>query len=201
MTTRKKIFILSGIIAGFLVGIILLYLFLREKPVAPIEGVVSAPNSLGSDLSAIADGEAFQDKDTGIFYNTNIDLLGNGLPKQDITAQYLRQFAGIFVERFNSYSNQDDNKHIEEALGMSTEKMARWINTQKIAQSRNYEAVVTEVLSTSIEKSFSARVVVKIQAKITKITSAGKVFELKTGQVDLLKGTDDNWLVDRFAWE
>ena len=154
----------------------------------------------GNNIPAV-NGDAFQDKETGLLYNTNVNLLADGAPKQDVTEQYLRQLAGIFVERFNSYSNQNDNTHIEDALEMSTEKMAQWINTQRVVQSRVYEGVITEVLSTKMERLYDTRAVIKVQAKITNKKIGSEEVEYKTGFVDLLEVEENEWLVDKFVWE
>ncbi|OGH82692.1 MAG: hypothetical protein A2469_00655 [Candidatus Magasanikbacteria bacterium RIFOXYC2_FULL_40_16] len=201
MTTRKKIFIFSGLIAGIIIAIILLFIFLRVKPQPTTpDGLVTGGTQTGNNIPAV-NGDAFQDKETGLLYNTNVNLLADGAPKQDVTEQYLRQLAGIFVERFNSYSNQNDNTHIEDALEMSTEKMAQWINTQRVVQSRVYEGVITEVLSTKMERLYDTRAVIKVQAKITNKKIGSEEVEYKTGFVDLLEVEENEWLVDKFVWE
>lgn len=201
MTTRKKIFIFSGLITGLIIVIILLFIFLGNSKNNNQQGEVSTGSSQNSNFPAGAvNGNAYQDQGTGILYNTNVNLLADGIPKQDITEQYLRQLASIFVERFNSYSNQNDNTHIEDALEMSTEKMGRWISTQKVFQSSEYEGVVTKVFSAQLDKLYDTRAVIKVQAKITKKVRGSEEVEYKTGFVDLLEEVEGTWLVDRFVW-
>lgn len=202
MTLRKKIFIFTGLIAGILIAIILFIVLSKDKaePTPNVPSIISGEQNNSSPLTP-GGGEPFKDKATGLLYNTPVNLVVDGLPQQDITEQYLRQLASIFVERFNSYSNQGDNKHIEDALDMSTEKMARWINSQRISQAQTYSAVVTEVFSTEIQKLYDIRAVVRVQAKITKINIGSKQVEYKTGLVELLEIEENVWLVDKFVWE
>ncbi|OGH59773.1 MAG: hypothetical protein A2725_02010 [Candidatus Magasanikbacteria bacterium RIFCSPHIGHO2_01_FULL_33_34] len=201
MTLRKKIFVFSGLIAGIIIVIFLLLFFLKDKP----EVIDSNNNIIDQKDNTFPvvgkNGEAFQDIDTGIFYNTNVNLLADGVPKQDVTEQYLRQLASIFTERFNSYSNQNDNTHIQDALDMSTDKMEQWINTQIIPQSRDYEGVITEVFSTEMERLFDIRAVIKVQAKVTKKKRGSEEIEYKTGHVDLVEVVENQWLVDKFVWD
>ncbi len=199
---RKKIFIFSGLIAGLIIALILIFVLLNRGSQPQTENPANSAQTSTNTLPLQNNGEAFQDTNTGKLYNTTVDLMANGSPKQDVTEQYLRQLASIFVERFNSYSNQDDNAHIEDAIAMSTDKMAQWITTQKVRQSTDYEAVVTEVFSTELEKLYDIRAVIKVQARIKNISSGGaETVEYKTGHVDLVEQVENEWLVDRFVWD
>lgn len=201
-TTRKKIFIFTGLVAGLIIVLILIFIFLIDKPEDNTpNGLANSPDQSEISFPVQNNEESFQDTDTGIFYNTDVNLLADGAPRPDITEQYLRQLASIFVERFNSYSNQNDNTHIEDASEMATDRMKRWIQTQKVVQSSNYEGVVTEVFATEMERLYDIRAVIRVQAKVTSISGGREQVEYKTGHVDLLEEVENEWLVDKFVWD
>ena len=112
---------------------------------------------------------------------------------------YAKQIAKIFVERLWSYSNQNDNQHIDDVLGLATEEMQGWIRTQRTEQSQVYEGVTTEVLSsrvTAYTAGTSAALEVGARQTIRK-AGEGTVAESTKNiiaRVELIKN-GDQWLV------
>ena len=117
---------------------------------------------------------------------------------------YTKQLAKIFTERFNTYSNQNDNVHIEEVESLVTESMYDWIETNKMKYSENYEGVTSQVLSTEVLEFDEEKSVVllgvkqNIQKEIEGVLDAET--EIKDARVELVK-ENGSWLVDGFFWE
>ena len=103
------------------------------------------------------------------------------------------------MERFNSYSNQNNNSHLADASALSTDRMANWIKTQTVAPGSEYQGVTTQVYTNDVSELFDTRAVINIGAKVTTASRDSSVAEFKNGVVDLVK-VGDTWKVDRFVW-
>ncbi len=114
---------------------------------------------------------------------------------------YVKQVSRIFVERFSSYSNQNNNQHIDDALSMATPRMQEWVTSQRKIQSEQYEGVTTEVLSSRIFSYAADSATVEIGAKQTTrkagVPGSQMVEETKIikAKVDLVK-EGGTWLVN-----
>lgn len=130
--------------------------------------------------------------------NKNIDLFGQA-PAREPNSAVLTQIATIFVERFNSYSNQNNNSHIKDAAALSTDRMVNWVETQTVEQGSQYQGVVTQVYAATVDELFAARATVNVGAKVTTLSRDSSASEFKNGVVDLVKEGEE-WKVDRFVW-
>ena len=113
---------------------------------------------------------------------------------------YAKQIASIFVERFLSYSNQNNNQHIEDVLSLVTVNMSRWVELQRVQKSNDYNGVTTFVIASSLDKytENSAVVLVDVQ-QILESVGSNEVVQ-KSGKVNLIKQSND-WKVSGFFWE
>lgn len=188
LSLRKRIFLLIGSVVLIIV-LILLWVFLRKKiPTTPTTDIIPGTAEVEIDPITTVD---YKRPDT--------------IPTQP-TAQpanpdetYAKQSARIFVERFWSYSNQNDNQHIDDAMELSVDSMHTWIVSQAKAQSTEYSGVTTEVLSSRILSYTTLAATVEIGAKQTTEgvgTDGIVVRETKniTAKVDLSK-VGEKWLV------
>src|SRR3989339_568766 len=180
LTLRQKIFIASGIVVAMLLVIIFALLYTRQQN---------------------------NNKDTGnnvTSTNQNvIDSSNQIITKPDGTPEelYVKQMAIFFVERFFTYSNQNNNIHITELKSSASANMVAWMNTQTQKKDSNYSGVTSNVLSsklTSFDKSTGlATVVLEITQSFAKEVGKNieKSNEQKTVQVDF-KLINNEWKVD-----
>ncbi len=115
-------------------------------------------------------------------------------------ALYAKQTARLFVERFASYSNQNDNVHIENVLPMVTETMAAWVKTQQTEPSEVYEGLVTTVVASTVSSYSSTGAEVRVDVQQAVDDTGEKRTEYKTGRVVLVK-VGSEWKVDALYWE
>ena len=190
MSKRKKIFLITGIAAGLVLSVILLLILFGGEPEAGPDGLTEGETSqTGTDSSDRAEILPTQ---------RNIDLFGQA-PAREPNSAVLTQIATIFAERFNSYSNQNNNSHLKDAAALATERMADWIKTQTVEQASVYRGVTTRVYTAKVEELLAARAVVAVGAQVTTIVRDSRVSEFKTATVELvLAGAE--WKVDRFVW-
>lgn len=123
-------------------------------------------------------------------------------PPVQKTSDELRaeQTARVFVERFSTYSNQNDNVHIEDALTMATAKMATWINTQAVAQESVYAGQTTRVITTVVNVLTNNSAKIGVTAQQVQQSDTGTNTVYRTGKVLLVK-QGDGWLVDGLFWD
>lgn len=113
---------------------------------------------------------------------------------------YLRQLARIFVERFGSYSNQNDNEHIADAFTLATRKMQGYIATKALDFNQTYEGATTVVVATSILKRAASAATVSVDAQRVVHESSGERTEYLSGTVEFLK-VNGEWKVDGVYWQ
>lgn len=134
---------------------------------------------------------------TPIVPNTADVAAPAGVPDERLLA---KQTARLFVERFGSYSTQNNNEHIDSVAGMVTPVMAAWIATQVISPGDTFRAVSTQVLSTQVVSITESTATVRILTRQLEETTSGDAQFQKEGRIDLLK-QGNRWLVDGFYWD
>ncbi len=188
LSLRKRILLLIGSVL-FIILLILLWVFFRKKAptVAPVETI---PETAEVEIDPITTVE-YKRPDTIPTQPTAVSV------HPDET--YAKQTARIFVERFWSYSNQNSNQHIDDALELSVDSMHTWIISQAQEQGMQYAGATTEVLSSRILSldALNASVEVGARQVVQSLDREGAIVEeIKniTAKVDLVK-TGDTWLV------
>ncbi len=187
LSLRKRIFLLIGSVV-LVVVLILLWVFFRGKvpTTPPTEIIPGTPDEVEIDPITTVD---YRRPDT----IPTQPVLNPANPDET----YAKQSARIFVERFWSYSNQNDNQHINDALALSVDAMHTWIVSQAKEQSLQYSGVTTEVLSSRILSYSTLAATVEIGARQTTRGSDGTGGEETKNiiaKVDLVK-TGEQWLV------
>ena len=190
LTLRQR---LALIITGIVLAIVLLifgYWWSRRVPVTSSinqTGVTStgpvAPPALSNDVPRFG------------------DLVATAPTNVNAEELYIRQLAGIFVERFGSYSNQNDNRNLADVAPISTPSLMAWVSRQAIAASNTYQGVTARVLSTNLVENTDTTATVTVGVQET-VSQAGTADELRqrTGRVELLK-EGKTWLVNAFYWD
>ena len=183
-TERQKLFIYISIAIGLvLVMIILYFLFFRGES-TPDE-IIETP---GDTIDTATPSTPSTPTTPTVPISTE--------PKDEL---YARQTSRIFVERFNSYSNQNGNSHIDDVLPLSTPQMIDWLETQALESSNEYSGVTTVVVASRVESisETTAQVAVDVQQVI--MEGSLERTEQKSGRVNLLK-SGDTWKVDGWFW-
>lgn len=114
---------------------------------------------------------------------------------------YVRQLAGIFVERFATYSNQNNNRNLMDVEPISTPSLMMWVAQQGLAASTTYQGVTARVLSTTLSAKTDDTATVAVSAQET-LSRAGAADDLRqrTGRVELVK-INNTWKVNAFYWD
>ena len=183
--TKKRIFIILGIIAGLIVAGLLIYIFFLRQPEEIIPegttGQTTTPTEEGTGIPA-----------------GNVEVT-TPVSTEDAGERYVRQLARNFVERFGSYSNQNENSHIDTVLPLVTQSMSTWLETQRLQQDREYSGKTTKVVVYTIEEfnDTSAKVHVEVQEVLQ--TRYTEERNYRTGTVNLIK-VDGEWKISGLYW-
>lgn len=115
--------------------------------------------------------------------------------------RYVRQLAGIFVERFATYSNQNENRNLSDVEPISTPSLMEWVSRQGALASSTYQGVTASVLSSTLAKRDDNAATVNVGVQET-INQAGQADQLRqrTGRVELVK-ISGAWKVNAFYWD
>lgn len=115
---------------------------------------------------------------------------------------FIRQLATIFVERFDTRSTQDSNKHINDVLAIVTPSMAAWLQTQKspATATSTYEGVTAQALAANLEKRDGDKATVSIGVQETITQTGGNKIVQRNGRVELVK-LNGTWKVDGLYWQ
>lgn len=184
---RKRIFLVAGLV---LLVILIIVLLLFRKPSA-----ASVPNI----VPGITDTSQEPAQEKVLIVNeTPPPPPANPLEREKL---YVVQLSKIFVERYMSYSNQDDNGHITDVETLASDSMIAYIQTQTEEYSQNYKGVSTKVISSSLVSFEAGKATVNlgIQQFLEEKGKAG-VTSYKNGKATLVK-SGTTWKVDGLFWD
>lgn len=187
LTLRQRVFIIIGLISGLIIAFLLIYYLVFQKPaneqtpsgVIPSEEInFNISGQSGSGSTTV----------TPVVENKPVDM-----------SIYAKQVAKIFVERFATYSNQNNNQNIDDVLSMSTPVMARWLETQRKDFVSEYIGVNTVVVASRVLNGDESKATVEVDVQQENMTNNGVQVQQKTGRVDLVMENND-WKIDGFYW-
>lgn len=192
LTLRQRLaLIITGIV--LVIGLIILGIWWnrRAKPVTQTTtqtpsstvDVPVAPPALADDVLRFGDAPITDPKD------------------ENAEDRYVRQLAGIFVERFATYSNQNGNRNLSDVEPISTPSLMQWVSRQGAAASSTYQGVTASVLSSALAKRDGDAATVNVGVQET-ISQSGQPDQLRqrTGRVELVK-IGGAWKVNAFYWD
>lgn len=191
MDIRKKILSIFAVCIIIVLLVVLYFLIIyKTKTEVNVENeIINTEQELGKTMSSS-------------ILKSNQVLLPQIISSIDVEPgeTYLKQLARIFVERFSSYSNQNENQHIEDVLSLATVSMQRWLVTQRIDRSNNYEGVTARVIASFVEDFNEESAVVVIEVQQVLKDNVSEKTEQRSGRVNLEK-VNDEWKVSGFFWD
>ncbi|MFA5211211.1 MAG: hypothetical protein WC414_01760 [Patescibacteria group bacterium] len=133
----------------------------------------------------------------------NMNKIMESIP-YDSEELYVKQLAIIFAERYNTYSNQNNNVHLSDLQSLITDSMRLWIENNALVYNEEYEGVTSQVLSSEIlsYNEESATVILDINQTIQKEDAKILKIEKKQRSAKVeLKKINEKWLVNGFYWQ
>lgn len=190
LTLRKRLFIIIGLISGLVIAFLLGYYLLFNKP-------TNEPTGINTDVIG---GQNIDNQtgNQGTGPGSTVPTVVENKPVD--MSIYAKQVARIFVERFATYSNQNNNQNIDDVLSMSTPVMVRWLESQRGNFEPEYQGITTSVVASQIISIDDTMAVVEVNTQQQVMTVSGMELKQKTGKVELIK-EDSDWKVNGFYWD
>ncbi len=193
---RQRIFVIISVVLG-IIAIIVAGILITARLKQTDSQIPGETQQTGDQLPVAPSVLIQQSGQVPPPSGTTQPSFSNDIPKERLA----RQVAELFVERFSTRSNQNDNAHIDAILPFVTQTMSAWAQTQTVAQSGGYVGVRTDVVTTDVTSITDAAASVRIEA--TQLTESDGTTQSaqKTGRVELVLDTNDVWKVNGFFWD
>jgi hypothetical protein len=188
LTVRNKIFIIISIIVGVILSMLLFYFFVSD---------LGFNNDVDEDSNIVTNTVTGAVNNNGSAPTEGQPVVVNTNPLPDNI--FVKQVAKNFVERSGSYSNQNNNAHIDEVLSLVTDKVATWLKSQMIEPSENYYGVTTKVIASSVKNLSGEEAVVEVGVQRIITEDSKEKTEYATGNVNLVN-IDGEWMIDGLFW-
>lgn len=184
---RKILFILGGIV--FLVVLVVAFLMRGGKPGA-VPTSTSTPEQ--TDQNQV-------NPDTTVQPPASIETPVVNAPSVDPKELEVKQLATLFVERFGSYSNQNNQQNYKDVVSLMTASMASWAATQNTTTSLDYYGVTTNVVAVNLKESTDSTATVEVGVQEVIETKSEQKIQYRTGQVQMVK-EGNGWKVSGLYW-
>lgn len=191
MTLRTRIFIVISLIVLFILGVSIFIIYLSKRS-TPIAGQENGVNTAG-EVIPVQGAE-----------QTPVETSGASVPKQtseEAIKNAALQMAKIFIERYASYSTDNDYQNIKEVEGLVTAGLWSRLSS-KIGQpvGKEFLGVTTQAVSSGFDSYTANSATVRIQT--TQIQDKNGVIAKANKEVIVHEVlSDGNWLVDKFEWK
>ncbi len=196
MSLRAKIFIVVSIIILLILGISI-GLLIRSKKQAASSAVETPP--VTAPLGSTEAGPS-----------ANSIPLSNQLPTVsaprppnpvEVEQQGVANLARVFMERYNTYSSDNNWQNIKEVEHLVTPELWKRLRARiGSGRSATFMGVTTQVLSVRLGAWQEAAATVIVQALRLTDTNGQQTREQQTGTVAFVK-SGGTWLVESFTWE
>lgn len=195
LRTRLLLAIGGGVL---LIVVIIVSVMLGGKDTPPSEEVVSPEPTTIPDTVAVPT-DTIDDVAAPVI-QVPIVAVPTPVTAEEKQALYVRQVARDFTERFLSFSNKNDNKHLADIESLVTVTMWDWAKNQKADASQELLSQTTKVVSTKVTSMEAEKASVQIGAQQSIQTSAETKTVYKRGRIELVQ-INGAWKVDGLFWE
>lgn len=191
MDIQKRILIGAGAVLGLIIAIVLLVMWSSREKVDP--GTSPGTVATTTDPAITPGGNTTVPDEVPVTPSVT-------KPTENPSERQVRQFATMFVERYGSFSNQNNNSHIEDVQGMITPSFATWLATQKVPYAENYAGVTTKVMVASTVSYAADSATVSVQVQEVRQNKESSETVQRTGRVELVT-VNGAWKINALYWD
>lgn len=200
MPLRTRVLLIGGVVFIFLA--LLTFLIVRniQKNGQKQNTATTTVSQLNSTSSyKVIDANNFNDANLGKTTTTQLPV--KKFTAAEATQNTVKQFAKIFIERYGSYSTDNNGQNVLEVKEMVTADLWSKIKPKTLGKTNNgFLGMSTEVISAEMAKWSDTEAVVKLKTvrsqEKNKVTST-----LQQGATVTLVKQGNAWLVNSFVWE
>lgn len=194
ITLRSRIFIMISVVVLLILGISIgLTVLFKKKTPAVNQTASSTPTNQ-------IDSQNFPAQIT-----TPATKVPEGLPVKQATSEEVqknvaKQMARIFIERYATFSSDNNGDNIREVESLVTKEL--WAEISKrlnLAPTGVFSGATTKVFAIDVTEFTSAKATVALMTQRT--VTKGTATEQKNENVNVsLVKSGDTWLVEKFEW-
>jgi hypothetical protein len=201
LSLRARLFIIISLIVLVILGISIFLVIRSKKPV----GGETTTTTVGGNTVNVIDSSNFN-------YNPNFNtpLAGGEVPQGtpikpstplEIEQNAVRQLAKIFVERYNSYSTDNNFQNIIDVKELVTPELWQTLSAKigKTQTAGSFMGVTTKVFTSELKDWGSKAATVSLSTAIREEKNGALSNRQQDLTVDLIK-SGDGWLVAKFQW-
>ncbi len=197
LSLRKRIFLAIGLIVLLIILLLIIifsFSFFKKQQVEK--------NKQENKIQAELNNQDVNENQNIIneIQTKNVQNIKNAAEPSNYDELYVEQLAKIFIERYASYSNQNNYENFSDIRDLATDRLMNWLLSNKVDLSNDEYKGLTSVVVASKVLEFNedkAKVYLDVQQtkqigiKVEKINNSVKV--------DLVKN-NNQWLVDGVWW-
>ncbi len=198
MSLRARIFIIVSIAALLVLAISLALVASNKKKKEAANTQTQTQEQAGVSPSNVIDSSNFNTN----FNSANVSggiAPTTAIGTVEMEQNSVKQLAKIFIERYGSYSTDNNFQNIKDVEDLVTDELWGKINKTSAATS-TFMSVLTKAISVNLTNRQSSSAEVSIKT-IRTTDQNGTVSQKTQGvKVSLVK-QGENWLVSKFEWE
>jgi len=193
LTLRAKIFIISGLSALIILGISLFLIF------------VSGKNNIPAQTDPAEVGDEAVVPQTGVVPGASVSgqpLTGLAVapkPREEAIKNNVRQLAKIFLERYGTYSSDNNYQNIREVEELASASLWKKLSARLSVKpaTGSFVGVTSRVISSELVEWKNTTAVVSANLIRTEEKNGAVASSQQSASVSLIK-IGDVWLVDKF---
>jgi len=197
MSLRTRIFIIISLIILFILGVSLILLIVKKKnenaatpPANPGVKVIDAANFNGNNLQTTPTATSAPAA-TAILTISPLELEKNSV----------KQLAKIFIERYGTYSSDNDFQNLKDVESLVTPELWKKISGPMAKPpSSSFVAATVQVLSNNLTNWSAGAAEVTLKTNRTTESNGSTNQKYQGIKITLVK-VSGSWLVANFEWE
>lgn len=196
LRTRIFIFVSIGIIILLAILVVVWNRSKKNPPSTPTSTVVDTVN----------DTSSFQVIDANNFDTTKISTSTRAIeqPKQftseEATEQSLKQLAKIFIERYGTYSTDNNFQNILDVQTLVTPSLWNTIKPNGVKNAGSFIGITTQAVTSEIVDKKPDALTIRVKT-IRNEQKGTKINSLQQSVLVTLVKQNSSWLINAFSWE
>ncbi len=202
LRTRIFVFISATVLIVLGISILLMVINKKTKQSETATTTVSTVSSVGDNNGLVSDGSGYITDTSGLLSGQAGQKLAVQVPTtEEVEKNSVRQLAKIFIERYGSYSSDNDYQNIKEVKSLCASSLWSELSGKMTGvKSNDFTGVTTKVISSKITSWSSSAAIVSLETMKTE-DSNGTVKNTQQSATVYLSYVSGQWLVNKFEWK
>lgn len=192
MSLRARIFVIVSILVLFILGISIFLVINKNKP---------APSTQDDQTATAPNGGASVPDSSSVATSIPEGLRAKIVTPVEAEKKGVEQLAKVFVERYSTYSTDNDWQNIKDVETLVTRSLWSKISASITAKNPNqsFVGMTTKVISMELLNWSDTKAKVELKTSRTEEKNGVVTTRYQSITVELVK-VKDLWLVDKLLW-